>query len=137
MGRALPHILTHFRHRNSMLALASWARGAAPEDIPQNQRFCSSSSLKPTPPPSFQRLEAVGKARTTTTSMLAVGAENGNPYDPVVSPDGSQVELKKLHDHKVMQQAPGGTTGYGVKDDHIDGLLHAMSNKLLSGDFET
>ena len=49
-----------FGHRTTTLALASWARGAVPEDIPKNQRVSCCRSLKPTPPPSLQRLQAVG-----------------------------------------------------------------------------
>ena len=58
--RERPKVPASFGHRTTTLALASWARGAVPEDIPQNQRVSWCRSLKPTPPPSLQRLQAVG-----------------------------------------------------------------------------
>jgi len=58
--RERPKVPASFGHRTTTLALASWARGAVPEDIPQNQRVSCCRSLKPTPPPSLQRLQAVG-----------------------------------------------------------------------------
>ena len=58
--RERPKVPASFGHRTTMLALASWARGAVPEDIPKNQRVSCCRSLKPTPPPSLQRMQAVG-----------------------------------------------------------------------------
>ena len=55
-----PHIRTHLWHRTNKLALTSWARGAVLKDIPQNQRVSCCRSLKSTPRPSLQRLQAAG-----------------------------------------------------------------------------